>query len=1400
VSALSSVFDTEGKEAMVLQANKWGWKALAAKMLLAPVLAGSLAVPAFAQQPASRTTPAQQQPSQDPAQLLKLGRQSLKDGKFDDAAGYARQADAANPTGKWGLFGDTPAALLKDTDLGRQKADKALAAQLTKEARELVNKGGRTDAEKLAHLDAAAGKLDKALTLAGKGDWTDGLNVFADKPDALKKDVDTARAALRKNTPGVVTADARGTAPDTSKPATAIRQTKFELEQPVSVHPGGTTSPAKTQAAELVKAGRGLLVDGKLVEARGKFADAAKLGVTFGFSEDNPEKGLQDVAVKGKAKVDGLVATAKGFSAKNEYQKADLALTDAKQLVVSLDLWAGEVDLEIDAVRKAAGQVKADVAQTTPADAPLPVLPSIEPPRAADPPMAVELPKTVDAPKPAEKIKPVDVDVPGLQLPVEPKLPPPEVKAEPKTAEPKEDPAASAAKKKAEEGKKMLEQANELLKQGEFDMATKLAVKVHNGEYGLQEDAQKLMVAVDTERKAAKGKESVQALAAAAEAVSLKQFAYADRLLAQIDDGSLPKDKQEESKKLRDGVAKELAAAKAALAPPPIDTPNPTPPAAGNLIPSTPAGPGIESAKTAMEAEAQQLRSESLQVQARALKLFEQGDTDQAVQLLADLATKVKASKLTPARQQTILDPIEAKLDNFRLIKRQVDLYTKDVKEKQERMTNRLQKATADQQRQEEIAKRVADIKELMEKKNFADAEKLALQAKQLDPDNQTLNLVYELAKRNRRMDDANRLRDDKEEAVLDILNEADSLKNVPTDEDPIKFSMKRALSNRGRPGGDDVYSRPRTAVEREIELKLDRPMKVNFKQASLREVLDKFADTAQMNLSVDEPAVAAAGLELEKVLVSENIVQPISMRSIMQVILEKHQLQYLVENDMVVVTTQKKAKGRMYTKVFSVTELVTPIPDFAIPEAYSLEKMLTKSITPTQPWVDATAAARQALGNGQLVSGGGLTPPAGMGGGTLQNVPGGPQTHPIGASATLAPTKSNHSEQLMKLVKGMVRPHTWDEQGGGGKLAYYDIGGALVVNQTADVISEVNNLLESLRRLQDLSVSVEVRLISLSEAFFERIGVDFQMNIKTNGKTEGFEPALTTSSFRPVPFINDISNTGVITGWNPNQGGFTPDLDIPIRPNSYGFSVPPFGNYPGNGNGGLNLGLAFLNDIQVFMFLEAAAGDRRTNIMQAPKITCFNGQTSSVNVGVSQFFVTGLQVFNVGGQFVYLPTNTPFFLGVNMVVQPVVSSDRRFVRLTINQTFTENNPDATVPLFPITAFITPVFEGGSQGTPIPFTQFFQQPTTTTITVSTTVVAPDGGTVVLGGLKTMSEGRNEFGPPMLSQVPYLNRLFKNTGVGRDTRHIMMMVTPRIIITTEEEQLATGQGVGLGTGN
>ena len=69
---------------------------------------------------------------------------------------------------------------------------------------------------------------------------------------------------------------------------------------------------------------------------------------------------------------------------------------------------------------------------------------------------------------------------------------------------------------------------------------------------------------------------------------------------------------------------------------------------------------------------------------------------------------------------------------------------------------------------------------------------------------------------------------------------------------------------------------------------------------------------------------------------------------------------------------------------------------------------------------------------------------------------------------------------------------------------------------------------------------------------------------------------------------------------------------------------------------------------------------------------------------------------------------------------------------------------------------------------------------------------PDGGTVLLGGIKIMSEGRNEAGPPILSKIPYLDRLFRNVGLGRDAQSLMIMVTPRIIINEEEELIYTGQ--------
>jgi type II secretory pathway component GspD/PulD (secretin) len=69
----------------------------------------------------------------------------------------------------------------------------------------------------------------------------------------------------------------------------------------------------------------------------------------------------------------------------------------------------------------------------------------------------------------------------------------------------------------------------------------------------------------------------------------------------------------------------------------------------------------------------------------------------------------------------------------------------------------------------------------------------------------------------------------------------------------------------------------------------------------------------------------------------------------------------------------------------------------------------------------------------------------------------------------------------------------------------------------------------------------------------------------------------------------------------------------------------------------------------------------------------------------------------------------------------------------------------------------------------------------------TTVTVPDGGTVLLGGVKRLREQRIEFGVPVLSKTPMINRLFRNIGIGRTTDSLMLMVTPRIIILEEEEE-------------
>ena len=228
-------------------------------------------------------------------------------------------------------------------------------------------------------------------------------------------------------------------------------------------------------------------------------------------------------------------------------------------------------------------------------------------------------------------------------------------------------------------------------------------------------------------------------------------------------------------------------------------------------------------------------------------------------------------------------------------------------------------------------------------------------------------------------------------------------------------------------------------------------------------------------------------------------------------------------------------------------------------------------------------------------------------------------------------------------------------------------------------------------------------------------------------------------------------------------------------------------------------MGFAILSDIEAYFFINAAQGDKRSNVLQAPKVTLFNGQQAFVADQSQTPFVTS--VIPVVGDFAAAqqPVIVVLSEGTFMTVQAVVSQDRRFVRLTVVPFFSKIGNVNTFTFTGSDSTTVDTSRTGNQVNPTDATKqtntsstthsgtTVQLPTFSFVTVTTTVSVPDGGTVLLGGIKRLSEGRNEFGVPLLNKLPYINRLFKNVGIGRETQSLMMMVTPRIIIQEEEEE-------------
>ncbi len=961
-----------------------------------------------------------------------------------------------------------------------------------------------------------------------------------------------------------------------------------------------------------------------------------------------------------------------------------------------------------------------------------------------------------------------------------------------------------------------------------------------------------------------------------------------------------------------------------------------------------PIGPGTD-VETKLDAAQQELairydklRSEVMNAVFKADRLREK-DSTKALEVIDRATASCASTELSPEQVKPLLRQLRqsrADIEEYQKQRAPILALEEQNRQVQEKIRTEMGHKIRVEQ---ELAALVEEYNELFKQRRFAEAEVLAKQAQVLDPENPVTVTMAFKAKIARRSAANMEIRDGVDESSWTALNKVEESMINPVAGDSIAFpkNWKELSERRSKYGSAD--NRIKTEQEKQIERSLQRPISLHFDNVPIREVLAHVATTTGINIVVDD-----LGLEEEGVMSDTPVtihVDGISLKSAMNLMLNGRHLAYLIEDEVLKVTSEIRAQGKLEVRTYPVADLVVPIPNAA----------------PTGPFAGISGVASagpnwNGAGNYNIPPAGALQP---VGGGQFQvgDQLGGasfnPWGNPNGAGPMAGAGSAFDFDTLTDLIVSTIEPGSWAETAGGGNIRSFETTLSLVVRQTQAVHEEIRDLLEQLRRLQDLQVTVEVRFITVADRFAEQIGVDFDFNVQDNveGDTVGLPPfgsrtggggtgqgqgqnqqgnagnnatagslantlrgtRFDTPTDIAVPALDDYPKNGSVAGID-GQGGFTPDLDIGFQQGSFDLGAPDFGNF--NPQAGIEVGFAILTDIEAFFFIRAAQVDERTNIMFAPKVTLFNGQSATVRSAVDRPFVTSLiptvGFFSVG----FTPQITVVSEGTTLQVSAVVSADRRFVRLTVSPVFQNltdvftfsfaggagggaGNGAANVGtagggqlgigqgggqlgasgvagglgggqiggagggqfggqiggagggqigiggigggplsgsslLMGLPSQLGAQFgaggiggiagagggigggglgggvTGGTQGTQGVTgvtggnvgqggaiggggvgTLTIQQPVVETVNVTTTVSVPDGGTVLLGGVKRLREGRNMAGVPILNKLPYISRLFKNTGVGRETESLMMMVTPRIIIQEEEEELLLG---------
>lgn len=369
--------------------------------------------------------------------------------------------------------------------------------------------------------------------------------------------------------------------------------------------------------------------------------------------------------------------------------------------------------------------------------------------------------------------------------------------------------------------------------------------------------------------------------------------------------------------------------------------------------------------------------------------------------------------------------------------------------------------------------------------------------------------------------------------------------------------------------------------------------------------------------------------------------------------------------------------------------------------------------------------------------------------------------------------------DDLVTLIKDNVGETAEVWTADGVSIEAHGDANLLVVAEPA-LQDAVARFLSDLRKFSGLVVNIEARFLTVTDNFLRDVGVD----IRGLGGNKGANASIddVTNGLDDLA-SNGLDNGGVGVPANasgkPSSGAFFNDnSDGDYRGRTEHIFDRNLGTTLSN-IGGAVVQWTLLDDTQLSVIWRAVQKKQEARVLQSPNLTVYNTQRANITLINQLAFVQDFDVEVAQTAFIADPQISIIQDGLDLDVRPIVSNDRRYVTLQLQPTV------ATLKR-PLQTFTTSL---GAFTTPVTL----QLPEITIQKAQTTVRVPNGGTLLIGGLKNIGTYDFKSETPILSKIPVVSFFFSRRGSSQEFSNLLIIIKARIVDLSEEEGHWAGSG-------